>query len=164
MTIPSSSAPGARLWLFNALVAALTPDPGLNDPGGYVGDDRASLLVCLDEPGTYQPADIVSLGKVDRQIGVSSMVGSGGAGWLEERYAIAITIEAMRGGDNAQTAFERACTLIDQICAVVRTDPTLGDNVLWSRPVTSTCEVLWTDDHQGRVGQGELTIECFKRI
>lgn len=164
MTIPSSTVPAARLWLFKALVASLTPDPGLANGDGYYGDANASLLVCLDEPGTYQPADIVSVGKIDRQISVSSMVGSGGAGYLEERYSIEVTIEAARATEDSQTPFERVCSLVDQVCAVVRGDPTLGGHVLWSKPVTSTCEVVWSDDHQGRVGQAELQIECFQRI
>jgi len=155
MTIPVSTAPAARMWLFNALTAGLLPDPA---------DPASALLVCLDEPGTFQPADIVSVGKVTRQLEVSSIVGSGGAGWLKERYTIDVQIEAARGGDNARLAFERASALVDQVVAVVRSDPTMGGNVLWARPALSTCEVLWQDDHQGRVGSADLEISCFQRI
>ncbi|PJN22419.1 hypothetical protein [Kitasatospora sp. CB02891] len=163
MSIPASSVPAARLWLFKALAAQLTPDSGLVNGQGHYGDPNASLLVCLDEPGTYQPADIVSVGRVARDISVSSMVGSGGAGWLEEHYTIAIVIEVARG-DDAQSAFERAADLVDQVVAVVRTDPTLGGTVLVARPTTNTIDVLWASDHTGRVGQAELSITCMQRI
>ncbi|MFI6117476.1 hypothetical protein [Kitasatospora sp. NPDC051164] len=163
MTIPSSSAPAARLWLFNAIKSALTPDPGVVSGGSY-GDPAASLLVCLDGPGTYQPADIVAVGKVGRRIDVSSMVGSGGAGWLREDFGIEIVIECARGTEDSQSAFERTTTLIDQIIAVVRTDPTLGGSVLWSKPTRSDTEVAWAADHSSWVGQGTLTVECNQRI
>ncbi|MFB7907646.1 hypothetical protein ACFC1T_14535 [Kitasatospora sp. NPDC056076] len=164
MTIPASSAPAARLWLFNALKAALTADPGTVSGQGSYGDANASLLVCLDAPGTYQPEDIVAVGKVDRRIDVSSMVGSGGAGWLIEHYTIEITVECARGTDDSQSAFERTCSLIDQITAVVRTDPTLGGNVLWSQPTRSETDTVWADDHSSWVGQGTLTVDCNQRI
>lgn len=163
MAIPTSSAPAARLWLFHALVAALLPDAALVDGQGYYGDPQASLLVCLDEPGAYQPADIVSVGKVTRDIETSSMVGSGGAGWLAERYSIHVTIEIARG-DDAQSAFERTFALLDQTINVVRADPTLGGAVLWARPQAHDVEVMWTSDHTGRVGQVEIPISCYQRI
>ncbi|MFH8380639.1 hypothetical protein ACH4E7_06815 [Kitasatospora sp. NPDC018058] len=164
MTIPSSSVPAARLWLFNALKTALTPDPGTVSGQGSYGDANASLLVCLDAPGTYQPEDIVAVGKIDRRINVSSMVGSGGAGWLIEHFSIEITIECARATDDSQSAFERTCTLIDAITAVVRTDPTLGGNVLWSQPARSDLETVWADDHSHWVATGTLTVECNQRI
>ncbi|MET8624538.1 hypothetical protein ABZW30_12405 [Kitasatospora sp. NPDC004669] len=164
MAIPSSSVPAARLWLFNSLKAALTPDPGVASGQGSYGDANASLLVCLDAPGTYQPEDIVAVGKVDRTISISSMVGSGGAGWLQEHYTIEITVECARATDDSQSAFERAAALIDQTTAVVRTDPTLGGIVLWSRPTRSDLETVWADDHSHWVATGTLTVECNQRI
>ncbi|MGA5819729.1 hypothetical protein ACPC54_17950 [Kitasatospora sp. NPDC094028] len=164
MTIPSSSVPAARLWLFKALVASLTPDSGAVSGQGSYGDANASLLVCLDAPGTYQPEDIVVVGKVDRRIDVSSMVGSGGAGWLIEHYTIEITIECARATDDSQSAFERTAALIDQVVAVVRTDPTLGGNALWTKPTRSDLETVWADDHSTWVATGTLTVECNQRI
>jgi hypothetical protein len=163
MTIPSSSVPGARRWLFTSLVASLTEDQDLTLPDGYVGDGSASLLVCLDEPGPYQPADIVVVGKVERDPEITGMVGGGGAGWITEKYSIEIRIEVARGGDDALSAFERACDLLVQVETVVRTDPTMGGNVLWGRPGHSTIEVVSVQG-TGRVGIVETTVQCTQRI
>lgn len=155
MTIPVSTAPAVRQYLYNALTAQLTPDP-LNT--------RASLLVCFDDPGPNQPDDIVSVGKVDRQIAVNSLVGSGGAGWLEERYTVEISVWVFRGGDDAQAAFARSAVLADGVVSAVRADPSLGNLVLVARPSMSTHEVTWDDEHSGRNAEVVLPIECFQRI
>lgn len=153
--IPSSSAPAARKWLFDQCTAALTPDPD---------SPNSSLLVCYDEPGTYQPDDMVSIGKVLRQIEVNSLVGGGGAGWLQERYTVTVDIEVFRGGDYPDVVFNRTSALVDGVVAVGRLDPSLGDTVLIATPTQSEIEVLWTEDHQGRIGTATVDISCFQRI
>ncbi|MFI0894891.1 hypothetical protein [Streptomyces sp. NPDC020983] len=154
-TIPASTAPAARRWLYEQLTAQIQPDPD---------NTRASLLICYDEPSTDQPSDIISVGGVTREIAISAMVGSGGAGWLEERYTIALIIDVARGGDDAAGVFDRACTLLDQVVAIIRADPTLGGAVLVGRPVSSQTEGLALDDHTGRQSVVNLGVECYARI
>ncbi|MEU5424028.1 hypothetical protein AB0H73_00230 [Streptomyces olivoreticuli] len=155
MPIPSSSAPAARRWLYQQLTAQLIPDPV---------NASSSLLVVYDQPGPGQPDDIVAVGKVARQIDVDSLVGSGGAGWLSERYQVDVTVDVFRGGDDAQAAYERGAALADQVCAVVRADPTMGGAVLVARPVSSTHEVEWDEEHLGRHCVSVIEIDCFQRI
>ncbi|MFE9372250.1 hypothetical protein ACFYM2_21120 [Streptomyces sp. NPDC006711] len=155
MTIPASSAPAVRQYLFDQLSATLTSDPDF---------PNEQLLVCFDEPGTFQPADIVSIGKVSRQDNVSSMVGSGGPGWLEETYDVDVTIDVYRGGDYPQHVFARSVALFDAVCVVVRSDPTLGGAVLSARPTASSHEVAWDDEHKGRHCITPMQISCYQRI
>ncbi|MBM9504523.1 hypothetical protein [Actinacidiphila acididurans] len=155
MTVPASSAPAARAYLFGQLSAQLTPDPD---------SPRSSLLVCYDQPGPNQPDDIVSVGKVIRTFEFSSFVGSGGAGYLQERYTVEITVDVFRGGDDAQGAYIRAAYLTDQIVAAVRSDLTLGGAVLAARPTTHSTDAEWDDEHLGRHATATLEIECLQRI
>jgi hypothetical protein len=155
MSIPASTVTAARAYLFSALTAQLQPDPV---------NTRASLVVCYDIPGPNQPDDIVAIGRVTRQINFNSLVGGGGAGWLEERYALTITVDVFRAGDEDQAAYTRAAALSDAICAVVRTDPSLGGIVLTARPLSDDTEVEWDDAHMGKHATCELQIECFQRI
>lgn len=153
--IPGSTAPGARRYLYGQFTTQIQEDPDA---------PRSSLLVCYDMPGPNQPDDIVSVGKVSRDIGVNSMVGGGGAGWLDERYTITVTIDVYRGGDSAQAAYERGAALLDQVCAIVRADPTLGGLVTVARPLTSETEGDWDDEHKGAQSVTTVPIECYTRI
>jgi hypothetical protein len=155
MTIPVSTTTAVRAYLFQALTAAMTPD---------MFDKSASLLVCYDEPGPDQPEDIVTVGKVARQLGVSSLVGSGGAGWLDEQYTVEIQVEVYRGGDDPQAAYARCADLVDVAISVVRSDPTLGGAVIVARPISHTQEVMWDDAHSGRVASAAVEIQCRQRI
>lgn len=153
--VPGTTAVAVRRYLFDTLTATLAPDPL---------SKTSDLLVCYDEPGPYQPDDIVSVGKVERTINTNSMVGGGGAGWLEESYTVDVDIEVFRGGDDPQGVFTRTSDLIDQIAAVAREDPSLGERVLVCKPTASTCEVEWDEEHKGRLGNGSITFSCYQRI
>lgn len=155
MTIPSSTAAAARRYLFEQFTARIAPDPD---------SPKSSLLVCYDIPGPNQPDDIIGIGKVLRDVGVNSMVGGGGAGWLDERYTVTVTIDVYRGGDSAQQTFERAAALLDQVCAIVRTDPTLGGLVQVARPVTSESDGDWDEEHLGFQNVTTVPIECYVRL
>jgi hypothetical protein len=153
--IPSSTAPAARRYLFEQFTAQITPDPL---------STRSSLAIVYDDVGTNAPDDVIIVGLVTRQIGVNSMVGGGGAGWLDERYTIAVTIDVFRGGDDAAAVFDRASLLLDQVCAIVRDDPTLGTAVNSARPTTSQTDGEWDEEHTGRHSLVTLDIECYARI
>lgn len=153
--IPVSTAPAVRAWLLAQVTAALTPDPL---------DKSAQLLVCLDSPGTFQPADIVAIGDVATTFGVNSLVGSGGSGWLEERYTVNVDIEIFRGGDSAQAVSDRAFLLGASVINCVRQDPSLGTNVLVGKPISSEFSGDETEDHSGRLGTLSIKIEAFQRI
>jgi hypothetical protein len=141
--IPPSSVKAVRTALFHQLQANIT---GQN------------LLVSLGKPGTYDPDDIVWVGNVHRTTNPSHMVGSGGAGWLDESYQIQVTVEVYRGGDVEQTGFDRMCDLVDVVEAAIRTDPSVGGLVLWAYPQQVSYESDFEEDHKGRIAVAELLI------
>jgi hypothetical protein len=149
VTIPASTIPTAKLYLFNQITALI------NDP---------AVLVCYDEPGTNQPDDIIMVGRAERQIEPLQMVGSGQAGWLDEIYTIQVDVEVFRGGDDARAAFERACVLADQVVYVVRNDPSLGGAVIVARPEIASYEPAWEEKHLGRIVSVIIPIRCHARI
>lgn len=155
MTIPTSTAPAVRQWLYDQCAAQLPLDPV---------DTRASLLVCFDAPGPNEPEDIVAIGKVRRQLNVAAMIGSGGAGFLDEHYTVEIVIDVFRGSDSGQVAYSRAMDLANAVIAIVRTDLTLGGHVIRSVPKGDDAEVEWDDEHAGKRACITVEIECVTRI
>lgn len=155
MTIPSSTAPAARQWIYEQLSTALTPDPL---------SPSSSLLVCYDDPGPNQPDDIVSIGDVTRAFEASSFVGSGGAGWLAERYSITITIDVFRGGDDAQSTYTRAQLLADGVVNAIRADISLGGAVLTATPMSDHAQGSWDEEHEGRHVTSTIEVSCYARI
>jgi hypothetical protein len=155
MTIPNSTAPAVRQWLFDQCTAGLAPDPD---------NVRASLLVCFDQPGPNEPDDIVAIGRVHRQLSVGAMIGGGGAGWLDESYTVEIVIDVFRSNDSGQVAYSRAMDLAGAVIAIVRTDLTLGGHVIKSVPKGDTAEVEWDTDHAGKHATVTVEIECVTRI
>jgi hypothetical protein len=149
VTIPASTIPAAKLYLFTQITALV------ND---------TSVLVCYDPPGPRQPDDILMVGAVDRQVVPYQMVGSGQAGWLDESYSIEVVVSVYRGGDDARTAFERACVLADQVVYVVRNDPSLGGAVVVAHPEQSRYEAAWEEEHKGRLVTVTIPIFCRARI
>jgi len=137
MTIPVPTVPAVRAALYTALVAACTPDTDVD------------LLVRYDEPGPYQPEDIVSVGDVTtRTTEPLAMVGGMGALALNEAYSVEVVIDVCRSGDDpGQVTTERAWALEAQVETVVRTDPTFGGNTWIARPGQSRSESEWTEDH-----------------
>lgn len=153
--IPASSIPAARTYLLAQFQANMTADPA---------SPSSQLLVCLDEPGPYEPDDIVTIGEVQQTYSPEANVGSGGSHWLLENYTITITIEVYRGGDNPAGVFARARALADLAVAVVRSDPFLGGAVDRARPGTATHQVVWEAEHKGRICTIELGIDCLKSL
>ncbi|MEV5953730.1 hypothetical protein AB0M11_08125 [Streptomyces sp. NPDC051987] len=148
--IPASSIPAARTWIFQGLQTQLA---GVQN-----------ILVCLDEPGPYQPDDIISVGDVHQQYSPESVVGSGGSHWLREDYTITVTVDVYRGGDDAAAVFARARQLADLVVAVVRSDPSLGGAVDRGKPGTVQHTSGWSEDHKGRQAVVEIGIDCLKTL
>jgi hypothetical protein len=148
--IPASSIPAARTWIFNGLQTQLA--------------SVKNVLVCLDEPGTFQPDDIICVGDVHQQYNPESVVGSGGAYWLREDYTITVTVDVYRGGDDAATVFARGRQLADLVVAVVRSDPSLGGAVDRGKPGTVQHTSGWSEDHKGRQSVVEIGIDCLKTL
>lgn len=148
--IPASSIPAARNWILAQLQAQYPESSG--------------VLVCLDEPGPYQPDDIISIGDVHQTYSPEQTVGSGGQGWLREDYTITVTVDCYRGGDDAAGVFAAARALADMVVAVVRSDPSLGGAVDRARPGSVTHTGGWDEEHKGRQTVIDLGIDCLKTL
>lgn len=144
----SSSVAAAKAYLVtNIKLQAACADP---------------VLVTYDDPGPYEPDDIVMVGRIEGQSIPGRLTGGlGVTGALTEEYFIEVTVSCYRGGDQAQTAFEQGCTLTDAVVAVVRADATLGGNLVESWPAQTRHEpAVWDADHKGRVAEVTLHIFC----
>lgn len=148
-SIPPSTATGTRTYLVDNLTTVIP------------ADDGSAVLVCYDEPGPYQADDIVSVGTVELDYESGSFVGSGGAGWLRERYSVTVTIDVFRGGDDPQYTYQRAQYLSDLVAALVRYDVSLGGTVVTATPKSSTIESEWDDDHKGRHSVANVVISIY---
>lgn len=151
MAVPQSTVKAVRMRLFNTLAAAL----GTQD-----------IIVCLDDPSTNEPDDIVTVGAVHRQTPAGvQLVGGGGTGWMDEHYTIEVNISVYRGGDFAQAVFERCEDLIYQVESAVRTDPTFGGLVIQANPHESTNSGSEpSDDHMGRICTGVVHVAFHARL
>lgn len=148
--IPASSIPAARAWIFAGLQAQYPESSG--------------VLVCLDEPGPFQPDDIIAVGDVHQTYSPEASVGSGGPYWLREDYTITVTVDSYRGGDDAAAVFAAARAMADTVCALVRSDPSLGGAVDRARPATATHTSGWDEEHKGRQTVIEIGIDCLKTL
>lgn len=148
--IPASSIPAARAWILAQLQAQYPAASG--------------VLVCLDEPGTYQPDDIIAVGDVHQTYSPEASVGSGGRGWLREDYTITVTVDTFRGGEDAAGTFAEARAMADTVVAVVRSDPSLGGAVDRAMPANVTHTGAWDEDHKGRQCVIEIGIDCLKTL
>jgi hypothetical protein len=151
--IPASSIPAARTWIFDGIQAQLAAE--------------TAVLVCLDEPGPYQPDQIICVGDVHQQYNPENVVGSGGAYWLREDYTITVLVDVYRGGDEPAQAFARARQLADLVVAVVRSDPSLGGAVDRAKPGMAQHTSGWAEDSHGASGRQtviEIGIDCLKTL
>lgn len=146
-TIPTSTMPAAKTYLFNQLTAA------------FAG--TANLLVSMDLPPNDPPVeqDVIVVGDIEQSFDPWQMVGSGGQGWLYDKYTIQIMISVYRGGDEAQAVLTQAAALVYQVCQVVRTDPSLGGLVVQAYPASANYESGWSEEGaSGRVTDVEMKI------
>lgn len=148
MTYPVSTVPAVKTWLYAQLQTACTADAGVD------------LLVRYGDPGPYDPEDVVSVGDIrQRRVEPFGMVGTMQAGSLNEAYTLTVEVDVMRAGDDpAGAATTKAWALASQVETAVRTDPTLGSNVILSRPSTSSDTGQWSDDHNDYAVHVEVDI------
>lgn len=148
--IPASSIPAARTYIHDGLQVQLA--------------GAQNLLVCYDEPGPYQPDDIIVVGEVHQTYSPEQTVGSGGRLWLREDYTVSVIISVYRGGDDPAAVFARGRQLADLVVAVVRADPSLGGAVDRARPSTVSHVSAWNEEHSGRVCDIDIGIDCMNTI
>jgi hypothetical protein len=144
--IPASSIPDAKCYLFDQLTAAMAGTP--------VG-------VYMDLPPNDPPVedDVIVVGDIEQVMEPWQLVGSGGAGWLYEKYSIQIEISVYRGGDDARAVLTQAAALVLQVCTVVRADPSLDGNVLQAYPAGAHYQSGWSDEGaSGRVTDVDMRI------
>lgn len=147
MPIPASTIPAVKTYLYNQLTAALA--------------GTADLAVFMDTPPNDPPveSDVIVVGDVELGFDPWQMVGSGGQGWLYEKYSVEILISVYRGGDHAQTVLTQATNLVYQVCDVVRLDPSLGGLVVQAYPASAHFESGWSEEGaSGRVTDVEMKI------
>jgi hypothetical protein len=153
-TYPTSTAPAAKLWLFQQMQSTLTPASGWSLEVTY------ATMVDTNN----SPADQVWMGGITgRAVANFAMVGNLGQYSLAEQYDIEINVSCFRPVDRDEDAETQAWDLCGQIETIARTDPTLGGNVMTSRPNTSTAAVDWSFDEEaanGRICTLQLTIHC----
>ncbi len=143
-----STIPAIKAYLLSAVTGSSL----------VVGDP--SIQVFYDEPPAgAQANDIVSVGRVNQNLTVSAMVGSGGPGWLEELYSVEITVTSYDGGNDAQTAMERCCTIMAAVVDAVRADPSCGGRVIEARPTAAAYELQWSEEGGGRFAVGFLSVQ-----
>lgn len=144
----TTQVPVAKQALFNAVRNQIT------DP---------SVLLVWTQPVIDHPGDIVALGDVERTAKPIVMIGSGGAGWIEEEFHITTIVSVFRAGDDFEGTEWHAWDLLDAIENAVRIDPSLAGTVIVAEPTDSHMKVAWTADHKGILAEGEIVVRCVAR-
>jgi hypothetical protein len=148
--VTASTVPLAVGYLFDNIKAAV------NDP---------AVLVSYGPPTPNHPNDMIVIEGVSREAVPFQMVGSGGAGWIDETYTIEVNCWVYRGGGpSGQVPFERASALADIVDSVVRSDPSLGGAVVVASPERRDYTQSWDDDHAGRLVEALVGVRCRARI
>lgn len=135
MTIPVSTVPAVKAALKTALEGR---------------SELANIVLVEYGPATTWLADeMILLGGTQGRMSVARMVGSGGAGWLDEDYVLSVSVLLFRGEDDAQAAEARLHALAAVVFDTVRLDPSIGGLVTQAEPSTFTTELAWDDEHLG---------------
>lgn len=149
MTIPASTVPLAVGYLFDNIKTSI------NDP---------AVRVSYGPPPPGTTGDFIVIESISREIVISRMVGSGGAGWLDEIYVVDINCWVFRGGDNGQPAIERSAALADVVISVVRSDPSLGGAVKVANPTNVEYTPTLDEEHRGILAEARVSIRCRATI
>ena len=130
-TIPISTVPKAITAIYTATRAQLT------------AAGEGGVLVVVGTPGANDPADMIQVAtNVSRTITVASFVGSGGRGWLTEKYDVTVIVSSAMATQTAVTdsltVSNRAWKLLAYVETAVRSDPSLGNLVQIAFPLRTT--------------------------
>lgn len=155
---PVSTVPAVKRYMFDQVSDALNQLPPL--PG------FAAPIVFYDAPGQYRPSDMMAIGHVyQRVVRPMAMVGSGGAGWLQEEYELEVISDVFRAGESLQIdAYERAYQFNALMEEIVRSDPSLGGNVITAMPHFSFDGSEWEKDHKGWIVTVVNRLQILARI
>ena len=94
--------------------------------------DDTSVKVCYGQPGTEQPDDIVSVGRVTAVIDPATLTSSLRTRELAVTAEVVVSVFRAGGQDMEKVAGDRAYQLLDMVEEYVRvTDTTLGGVVRW---------------------------------
>lgn len=162
MTIPVSTAPAAKAWLFGKLQTAVTP----------VSTNTLEVLYDNITESAAAPDEVVYVGDItNRQLQAESMVGGQGPFAFTETYDINVVISVFRQGSNPQDATERAWAILAEVETVTRTDPTFGGKdappaplLVTSKPNASSSTVAPDDNGSGYACLIPLTISCLAEL
>lgn len=145
MTIPVSTVPTAIAALTSQIQTVVNSGEGTNAPsvGLFTGDE---------DGGMYRPNDrIIVATNVRRTVKPQVLMGSYQQGSLNETYTIDVLVSSYTGDNDPVTNMNRAWVLVGYVETAVRTDPTLGTDVLESHPGgTQGGQSYFTEDPIGR--------------
>lgn len=150
MTIPVSTVPQVRAYLFQQLTTAVP-----NTAEVFDGEDTQS-----------DREDWVKVLGARRQVGPLAMVGGGGQFWRDEKYSVEIEIETFTAGrvGSMEASETRAYALLAVLETVVRQDPSLGGLVLQANPKDSTDVPSWSPDGSGAIVTINTSVEVYTTL
>jgi hypothetical protein len=123
------------------------------------------VIVQYGDMGTNVPPCFIAVGATVTVVNTPrEMVGTGGAGWLEERYRVEVQVSAFVGGDNFQSTAEAAYLMWQAVASTVRADPSLGGLVITAFPASHDLTQLWEQNHKGPTAEIRAEIEVHARI
>ena len=155
MTIPVSTAPAAKAWLFARLQSAVT------------AVSSASLQVLYDNVTTSNvaPDEAVVVGDItNRRLDGLALVGGEGPSAFTETYDINVVVSVFRSGSRPQETTERAWVILAQVETVTRTDPTFGGLLTYSKPRDTFSTVTASDNGNGYACEIPLAIQCLAEL
>jgi hypothetical protein len=154
MSSPASTAPQVLAWLVANVPAAL--------PATLLG---SPVIVQYGDMGTNVPPCFITVGATVAAVNTPwEMVGTGGAGWLEERYRVEVQVSAFEGGDSFQATAEAAYLMWQAVASTVRGNPTIDGLVITAYPASHDLTQLWEQNHKGPIAEIRAEIEVHARI
>jgi len=151
MTIPVSTVPAAKAWLFGQLTTNLT------------AATDATLGVTYGPSGVNNPDDMVWLGDTQRQAVPWTMTGGLTVPQsMQETYDLTVNVNCYRS--DAETVEARAWVLVAGIEDTVRTDPTFGGLLIKSYPNAAQAAVAWDEEFKGLLCSVAMTISCLASL
>lgn len=127
-TIPVSTVPAAIAALTSQIQTQVNTDPA-----------ATTILVIAGQEGADAPNDLIIVAtNVRRSVAERTFIGDLSLDSLEETYTIEVLCSSWSGDPDPVPNMNRAWVLAGYVETAVRTDPTLGSEVLIARPSGST--------------------------